>query len=70
MNARISNPVVSPHGVMDALQALGKPGARGGPPKAAIQLVPLRAGSPPPASVDHRRARASRNRPSPHGSWQ
>jgi hypothetical protein len=64
MKSRISTPVSSLHGVHDAMQALGKAGARGGPPKAAIQPVPLRAGSPPPARDDDRLSRASRTRPS------
>ena len=41
MKSRISNPVLSVHGVMDALKALGKAGARGGLPKETSQLVLL-----------------------------
>ena len=68
MKARISNPVLSVHGVVDALRTPGKAGAGGGPPKATTHRVPLRAGSPP-AHDDDQFSRASRNRPSPDGSW-
>jgi hypothetical protein len=49
MKARIAIPVTSVPGVMDALQAPGTGGARGGLPKETIRLVPPRASSPPSA---------------------
>ena len=68
MKARIGKLVMSLPGVMDALQAPGKAGARGGLPKETTQLVLLRASSPPPARGDDQFWRARGNWPSPHGS--